>query len=112
MLRSVDKPEKSPPQPDIPMKFQGWKHPGKLGQEYLKHFSRPRAAEARAELLADAARAAATQPSRPGKHFSGSTLPGFQFQNSLPGGYIPTSVATGDFNGDGKMDFVIANGGE
>jgi hypothetical protein len=112
VLRNVGKPERNSPQCGTPMKFQGWKHPGKFGPEYLKHFSRPRAAEVRAELLADAARAVATQPSRPGKQFSGSTLPGFQFQISLPGGYIPTSVATGDFNGDGKMDFVIANGGD
>ncbi len=30
----------------------------------------------------------------------------------MPCGYIPTSVATGDFNGDGEMDFVVANGGD
>jgi hypothetical protein len=39
-------------------------------------------------------------------------LAGLLFRNSLPAGFIPTSVATGDFNGDGKMDFVVANGGD
>ncbi len=39
-------------------------------------------------------------------------MPGLLFRNSLPGGFLPTSVATGDFNGDGKMDFVVANGGD
>jgi hypothetical protein len=39
-------------------------------------------------------------------------MPDLLFRKSLPGGFIPTSVATGDFNGDGKMDFVVANGGD
>jgi hypothetical protein len=30
----------------------------------------------------------------------------------MPAGYIPTAVATADFNGDGNPDFVIANGGD
>jgi hypothetical protein len=34
------------------------------------------------------------------------------FGNALPGGFIPTSVAAGDFNGDGNMDFVVSNGGD
>lgn len=36
--------------------------------------------------------------------------PGVQLRPFLPAGSIPTSVATGDFNGDGHMDFVVANG--
>jgi len=39
-------------------------------------------------------------------------LSGLLLRDSLPAGYIPTSVATGDFNGDGNTDFVIANGGD
>jgi len=39
-------------------------------------------------------------------------LPGFLFRPKLPAGFIPTSVATGDFNGDGRMDWVVANGGD
>ena len=37
---------------------------------------------------------------------------GISLRDSLPAGYIPTAVATGDFNGDGKLDFVVANGGD
>lgn len=37
-------------------------------------------------------------------------LPGFALRESLPTGYMPTSVATGDFNRDGNTDFVVSNG--
>jgi FG-GAP-like repeat len=40
-----------------------------------------------------------------------SVLPGIQFRGALPAGAIANSVVTGDFNKDGRMDFVIANGG-
>jgi hypothetical protein len=35
---------------------------------------------------------------------------GFDFRPSLLAGQIPTAVATGDFNGDGKLDWAISNG--
>ncbi|MGI9102249.1 MAG: FG-GAP-like repeat-containing protein [Terriglobales bacterium] len=31
---------------------------------------------------------------------------------AMPTGFIPTSVAVGDFNGDGRMDWAVANGGD
>jgi FG-GAP-like repeat len=110
VLGSGGKPEKKSPESRTPTPFQGWKHPGKSGAAYLKHFSRPAAGQMRAELLANAARSA-------GFH-NGSTpqtqppLAGLLFRESLPAGYIPTAVAAGDFNGDGKVDFVVANGGD
>src|SRR5580658_8790059 len=39
-----------------------------------------------------------------------STMPGILVRPALDAGELPTSVATGDFNGDGHMDFVVANG--
>ena len=39
-----------------------------------------------------------------------AVLPGIQLRPTLPGGAIPSAVATGDFNRDGHMDFVVANG--
>jgi FG-GAP-like repeat len=36
--------------------------------------------------------------------------PGIQLRDALPAGIIPTSVVAGDFNHDGHMDFVVANG--
>jgi hypothetical protein len=41
-----------------------------------------------------------------------SSNAGFDWRSSLPAGYIPTAVTSGDFNGDGKMDFAISNGGD
>ena len=37
-------------------------------------------------------------------------FPGVEMRDSLPAGQIPVAVATGDFNKDGSMDFVAANG--
>jgi len=39
-----------------------------------------------------------------------TTYPGIQFRDALPAGIIPTSVVAGDFNHDGHVDFVVANG--
>jgi hypothetical protein len=39
-----------------------------------------------------------------------SIQPGLELRPYLQAGALPTSVATGDFNGDGHMDFVVANG--
>ena len=35
--------------------------------------------------------------------------PGFLAGSSYPSGLVPISVAVGDFNGDGKLDLVVAN---
>jgi FG-GAP-like repeat len=109
-LRNAGTPEEKSPQSRTPMAFRGWKHPGKFGPEYLKHFSRPLARQTRAELFASAAEFEnQANRSTPQSQLS---VAGLLLRNSLPAGYIPTSVASGDFNGDGKMDFVVANGGD
>jgi len=33
-------------------------------------------------------------------------------RSSLPAGVLPTSIAIGDFNGDGRMDWAVASGGD
>lgn len=37
---------------------------------------------------------------------------GFASPAKLPTGYLPTAVAQGDFNGDGKVDLAISNAGD
>jgi len=92
-------------------RFTGWQHADKLGPDYRKRFTRQRARSAKAELLTKAANHA-NLPSRPAAQFPPSALPGLLLRDSLPAGYIPTSTVAGDFNGDGKLDFAVANGGD
>jgi hypothetical protein len=111
VLRSNGKHEKGSPNRGTPMGFQGWNHPGKFGADYLKHFSRPGARQRRSELLASAANTTG-HPGDSAPQLPVPPLPGLFLRDSLPAGFIPTAVAAGDFNGDGKMDFAVANGGD
>lgn len=49
--------------------------------------------------------------SRPAGSAPSGALPGIQFRPSLPAGNMADAVVSRDFNGDGHVDFVIANGG-
>jgi hypothetical protein len=101
VLRNAERPDKKiSASRGLPMRFKGWNRPGNLRSDYKTRFSRPRARTARAELLKDAARGAAHNGG-PSGQFAPSALPGILLRDSLPAGYIPTAVATGDFNGDG-----------
>ncbi|HWG20713.1 MAG TPA: VCBS repeat-containing protein [Terracidiphilus sp.] len=40
----------------------------------------------------------------------GVIMPGLEMRPALPAGSYPTAVVTGDFNRDGHLDFVVANG--
>lgn len=97
--------------PDPPPRFLGWKHALKQGPKYLAHFERPRADLAIPQPETPAIEGSARVP----KNLLGSStagLPGFQLRPSLPAGLLPTGVATADFNGDGHIDWVVANGGD
>jgi FG-GAP-like repeat len=67
-------------------------------------------AAARSGQLQSRIRTTSTARSRPQGATSG-VFPGIQFRSALPAGAIANSVVVGDFNKDGHMDFVIANGG-
>jgi FG-GAP-like repeat len=41
-----------------------------------------------------------------------SSIAGFASATALLTGFIPTAVVQGDFNGDGKLDLAISNGGD
>ena len=91
-----------------PVRFLGWKLASRLGPEYLQYFNRPYANQA-----IDSANPNAPPTSRgmTSQSTSNPPLPGFAFRDSLPAGFIPAGVATADFNRDGHMDWVVANGG-
>ena len=55
-------------------------------------------------------RIAASHAVAPRASSTSTALPGIEMRPTLPGGATPTAVVTGDFNGDGHQDFVIANG--
>jgi subtilisin family serine protease len=99
-----------------PARFLGWNYGKQQGPAYLKHFSRPYGAPTISPQSSTVLNAGGiTNPvvtansqvslSQP------STLPGFAFHPTLPTGFLPSSVATGDFNHDGKMDWVVSNAG-
>jgi len=59
-----------------------------------------------------ASRAQAGLGGHPEAAESSAVMPGIQQRPTLPAGGVPTSVATGDFNQDGHMDFIVANGAD
>jgi len=98
------------PNVSIPTRFLGWKYAQEFGPEYQAKYGRPRA---------DTAPASSTATGRqlPGVAAGASAssvlppIPGFNFRPTLPADFLPAAIVTGDFNGDGKMDWAIANAG-
>ena len=52
---------------------------------------------------------AALQPSVGPANSSGQPMPGLEMRPYLTAGSYPSSVVTGDFDGDGHLDFIVAN---
>jgi len=52
---------------------------------------------------------AAMQPSAGPANTSGQAMPGLEMRPYLTAGSYPSSVVTGDFDGDGHLDFIVAN---
>jgi subtilisin family serine protease len=94
----------------LPGKFLGWKLAEALGlgPEYSVRYKRQLA-----RLAPDVPGADAGQIGLP---LAASGTPpvsaSFDFRPTLPAGFIPTAVVSGDFNGDGKLDWAVANGGD
>ena len=94
-----------------PMRFLGWNYGRTAGPAYQHFFTRlhggsalPLSATAKANLASKVGEVVAMGGGTAG-------APGFGFRPTLPADYIPTSVATGDFNGDGHLDWAVTNGG-
>ena len=99
-----------------PPRFRGWKRAQKDGPEALAHFARPRSLASAASRVNNSSPlrvptnvvylAPLTPPPTP------FPFPGLGVRPSLPAGRLPSAIVVGDFNGDGKLDWVIANGGD
>jgi hypothetical protein len=92
----------------LPLRFLGWNEAAKQGPESVKYFLSLN----QWRTMSSQMRGISTAPSRQVATLALSNLPGFSPRPSLPAGLLPSSVATGDFNGDGKLDWVIGNGGD
>jgi hypothetical protein len=95
------------------VRFLGWNYGRLQGSAYLKYFSRAYGAPSISPRAPtpDAASAPALRANSNISLTQPSTLPGFAFHPTLPAGFLPTSVTTGDWNHDGKMDWAVSNGG-
>jgi subtilisin family serine protease len=104
------------PKTPIPGRFLGWKAAQALGlgPQYAARYKRPLSRLALS--IPDQSRGIGTGSHQaPTPFSSGGTVPApasFNFRPTLPAGFIPTAVVSGDFNGDGKLDWAVANGGD
>ena len=98
-----------------PTRFLGWRQAAKQGADSVRYFQKlahraptaPRMGVGVAPGIASsgtraAAKIAAAQATT-------ASLPGILLRPSLPAGALPSGIVTGDFNGDGKLDWVVAN---
>jgi hypothetical protein len=96
-------------------RFLGWKYAQRAGAAYFQRFARPRhglALPVRNTSSGSGSISGAATMLSASSLASPPPLPGFLFRPTLPAGFLPTSVSTGDFSGDGRLDWVVANGGD
>lgn len=101
-----------------PLRFLGWRQAMRQGPQAVRHFqsllspSPHRRIQKYANAGTDSSRALNLSAASSTPAFSPAQLPGILLRPSLPAGALPTGVVVGDFNGDGKLDWVVANGGD
>jgi FG-GAP-like repeat len=101
-------------------RFLGWRMAAKKGPEVIRYFldleqhsKRPRGAGLSLRAgLRPAENVHRVQSNSLVSSSTPSVLPGVFLRVSLPAGALPSSIVTGDFNGDGKLDWVVANAGD
>ena len=90
----------------FPGHFPGWKATKEMGSDFLAQFLRHRAG-----LASSSPPLPFSRNVQPESSTSLPPPPGFNFRPTLPADFMPTAVVTGDFNGDGHIDWAIANAG-
>ena len=91
-------------------RFLGWKYAAS-DHAYRSRFQRLRGNLAQ-QHAADGTHSGGLRSQVAGQSSGPQSFPGIGLRPSLPSGFIPDSMATGDFNGDGETDWVVANGGD
>ncbi len=94
--------------PVIPNRFLRWNYAAKTGGQYLRRFTRRRSRMA-SPRIGDYSLGSEVQNQLSA---AALTMPSVELRPWLPAGFIPVGIATGDFNRDGKMDWVVANAGD
>jgi len=97
--------------------FMGWRKAAQDGPATVQHFRELVHSAHAMSLHAPAwnsqrSLASVLSMAQPYASTPPSSYPGILLRPSLPAGSLPSGIATGDFNGDGKLDWVIANAGD
>ena len=104
--------------PARPLRFLGWRQAMRQGPDAVRHFqallasrwAQPAARQSNSGGSED--RPSGPKPLAHPSALSPSQLPGILLRPSMPAGALPSGVVTGDFNGDGKLDWAVATGGD
>lgn len=107
-LRKTQTDSPGSARPVRPLRFLGWRQAIQQGPNAVRYFQSllNASASSRFSELKGASGPVANAS------FSPAQLGGILLRPSLPTGALPTGVAVGDFNGDGKLDWAVANGGD
>jgi FG-GAP-like repeat len=102
-------------------RFLGWRRANAEGAQTINRFrqmarGRPPSHHVRPGFVANNSKfgnplevGSFGKPLSPG---SSTSFPGILLRPSIPAGALPSDVVTGDFNGDSKLDWVVANAGD
>ena len=91
-------------------RFLGWKYAA-IAKQDTSRWIRPGASPApkHSDAVGNFETKALSNTVNPAASFVDA---GFASPTKLPTGFLPTAVVQGDFNGDGKMDLAVSNGGD
>lgn len=98
--------------------FRGWRSAARQGADTLSHYrrlARFAGSYARPALQSSIIPVLDTGAENSTQYLTSPSVapfPGIYLRPSLPSGALPSSIVTGDFNRDGKLDWVVADAGD